>query len=114
MEKIQANSLDYRIPVEKGSKNEITVLSSTINDLLQRLQNSFESQQSFVSNASHELKTPIASLLGNAEIALRKDRETEEYKEILEGVHRDATRMDSIVKRFAYVVTAGTFFISLI
>ena len=97
MEKIQASSLDYRIPVEKGSKNEITVLSSTINDLLQRLQNSFESQQSFVSNASHELKTPIASLLGNAEIALRKDRETDEYKEILEGVHRDATRMDSIV-----------------
>ncbi|MDE5493582.1 HAMP domain-containing sensor histidine kinase [Elizabethkingia meningoseptica] len=97
MEKIQANSLGYRIPVEKESKNEITLLSTTINDLLERLQNSFESQQSFVSNASHELKTPIASLLGNAEIALRKDRDTEEYKDILEGVHREATRMDNIV-----------------
>lgn len=56
------------IPVEHMSKDEIKTLSDTINTLFLRLHTAFDNQQSFVSHASHELKTPIASMMGNAEI----------------------------------------------
>ncbi|MBB1138477.1 HAMP domain-containing sensor histidine kinase [Myroides sp. WP-1] len=85
------------IPVEHMSNDEIKVLSNTINTLFLRLHLSFDNQQSFVSHASHELKTPIASMMGNAEIALRSPRSTTEYQEVLEGIVRDASHIDRII-----------------
>lgn len=85
------------IPVEHMSNDEIKILSHTINTLFQRLHFSFDHQQSFVSHASHELKTPIASMMGNAEIALRSTRSATEYQEVLEGVVKDASHIDCII-----------------
>lgn len=79
------------------SKDEIHTLSETINDLFKRLQESFDNQQAFVSHASHELKTPIASLMGNAEIALISNRSEEEYKKVLQGIVKESVHMDQIV-----------------
>lgn len=85
------------IPVEHMSNDEIKVLSHTINTLFLRLHDSFDNQQSFVSHASHELKTPIASMMGNAEITLRSPRSTTEYQEVLEGIVKDASHIDRII-----------------
>ena len=85
------------IPVEHMSNDEIKVLSQTINTLFLRLHVSFDNQQSFVSHASHELKTPIASMMGNAEIALRSPRNPAEYQAVLEGIVRDASHIDRII-----------------
>ncbi|MGG5505309.1 MULTISPECIES: sensor histidine kinase [unclassified Myroides] len=85
------------IPVEHMSNDEIKILSNTINMLFLRLHLSFDNQQSFVSHASHELKTPIASMMGNAEITLRSSRSTAEYQEVLEGIVRDASHIDRII-----------------
>ncbi len=79
------------------SKDEIHTLSETINDLFKRLQESFDNQQAFVSHASHELKTPIASLMGNAEIALISSRSEEEYKKVLQGIVKESLHMDQMV-----------------
>lgn len=85
------------IPVEHMSKDEIKTLSDTINTLFLRLHTAFDNQQSFVSHASHELKTPIASMMGNAEIALRSPRSEMEYREVLEGIVKDASHINRII-----------------
>ncbi|MDR0228656.1 MAG: HAMP domain-containing histidine kinase [Flavobacteriaceae bacterium] len=90
-------TLVHPIPTEGMSKDEIKTLSENINKLCERLHESFDNQQSFISHASHELKTPIASMLGNAEIALRQPRSSQEYQEVLEGVVTDAIRINQII-----------------
>lgn len=85
------------IPVDHMSKDEIKTLSDTINTLFLRLHTSFTNQQSFVSHASHELKTPIASMMGNAEIALRSPRSEQEYQEVLVGIVHDASHINCII-----------------
>ncbi|MEK6450781.1 MULTISPECIES: sensor histidine kinase [Myroides] len=79
------------------SKDEIRTLSETINNLFHRLQESFDNQQAFIAHASHELKTPIASLLGNAEIALMNTRTQEEYTKVLQQVINESLHMDQMV-----------------
>jgi len=93
----EVETLVQPIPVDHMSNDEIKTLSDTINTLFLRLHRSFDDQQSFVSHASHELKTPIASMMGNAEIALRSPRSAAEYQEVLEGIVKDAVRIDHII-----------------
>lgn len=85
------------ISTTKMSKDEIRILCETINDLFQRLQESFNNQQAFIAHASHELKTPIASLLGNSEIALMNMRTNEEYVKVLQQVINESLHMDKMV-----------------
>lgn len=82
LKQINANDLSARL---KNSKNqdEINQLINEINNLLSRLENSFEQISQFSSNASHELKTPLTIIKGEIEIALRKDRSQDEYKKAL-------------------------------
>lgn len=90
-------TLVHPIPTDGMSKDEIKTLSEDINSLCERLHESFDKQQSFIAHASHELKTPIASLMGNAEIALQKPRSIDEYKDVLQGTVKEALHMDQII-----------------
>jgi signal transduction histidine kinase len=94
---IRATSLNKRLPVGKISHDEINQLSITVNNLLEHLEQSFQAQQSFIMNASHELRTPITSILGNAEITLRNTRETEEYKNTLNNIVKEAEKLNEIM-----------------
>lgn len=65
---IRENSLDERIPLGK-SEDELHTLTSSLNSMFDRLQNSFEQQREFVSGASHEMRSPLTILmLGHEEI----------------------------------------------
>ena len=70
----------------------------TINDLLVRLENSFNEQQRFIADASHELRTPLAVLRGETEVALGKTRNVEEYQESLTLIQEEAERLSRIVE----------------
>jgi len=82
LKNINASDLSARLKTT-NKQDEINQLASEINNLLKRLELSFERISQFSSDASHELKTPLTIIKGELEIALRKDRSVEEYKEAL-------------------------------
>ncbi|MBX7207895.1 MAG: HAMP domain-containing protein [Verrucomicrobiaceae bacterium] len=64
---------------------EIASLSQSINQLLDHLDSAYSTQQRFVADASHELRTPLTILRGEIEVALRKPRSADEYREVLQS-----------------------------
>jgi two-component system, OmpR family, sensor kinase len=83
----------------KNAKDELGLLATSFNGLLDRLEQSFERQRRFIADASHELRTPIAVLCGEAEVALsQKDRSAGEFRESVSILEREATRLKLIVE----------------
>jgi two-component system OmpR family sensor kinase len=89
--KIDAKQIGDRLVVA-NPRDELGVLAQSFNGLLDRLSESIEQQRRFMADASHELRTPVAILRGETDVALSKeDRPDAEYRESL-GVLRDAAR----------------------
>ena len=82
LKSINASDLSARLK-NSNNQDEINQLITEINNLLIRLESSFERISQFSSDASHELKTPLTIIKGELEIALRKDRNIDEYKQSL-------------------------------
>ena len=95
--RIGAESLYQRLNVENPS-DELGHLAGSFNELLDRLSQSFERQRRFVADASHELRTPVAILCGEAEVALAQERTQGEYRESLEILRQEAKRLKHIVE----------------
>jgi heavy metal sensor kinase len=95
--RISAESLSARLEV-RNPRDELGRLAVTINDLLSRLENSFEEQQRFIADASHELRTPLAVLRGETEVALDKTRTVEEYQQSLLLIKEESERLSRIVE----------------
>jgi two-component system OmpR family sensor kinase len=97
-ERISAENLHDRLAV-RNPNDELGRLAQTFNDLLDRLDQSFERQRRFISDASHELRTPVSILRGEAEVALSQpSRSPEEYRESLAVLHEEAQRLARIVE----------------
>lgn len=95
---ISANSLDQRLE-EGKQKDEINQLTSTFNDMLNRIEQSFKTQKTFVANASHELRNPLTVITAQLEVSLLKERDSDEYKKILNSVLDDIKRLNEISHR---------------
>lgn len=97
-QKIGSGDLSQRIPLDGLAKDEIGRLAETFNDMLSRLEASFEQMKRFTADASHELKTPLSILRGEVEIGLRRLRSPEEYRDILRSCLEEIGRMSRIVE----------------
>lgn len=93
---ISATDLNVRVPVPE-SHDELRELAMTLNSLLSRLQKAFESQDHFVANASHQLKTPLAILKGELDIVMSKERSREEIYEFLDSARQELSHLSKIV-----------------
>lgn len=94
--KISSSNLDERIDI-KGRKDELGRLAETFNAMIARLKDSFLRVNQFSIDVSHELKTPLTILKGETELALRKDRTNEEYKQSMTSNLEEIDRMSRII-----------------
>ena len=92
---ITGSNLHLRLESAIG-KDEISELSATFNQMLNRLESVFEMQNNFVHNASHELRTPITSMMVQLDVVLEKSRTNEEYKETLVSVLHEAEKLNQL------------------
>ena len=95
--KITAENLSQRIE-STGADDEIGRLTDTINEMISRLQISFNQILQFSADVSHELRTPLTILRGSAEVALRQERSQEEYSDVLISNLEEINRMQRIVE----------------
>lgn len=92
IKKITAGKLQLRLKTTKA-KDELNELAQNFNGMLERLENSFDSQKHFVSNISHELRTPLSAIITELELASEKDKTKEEYQETIQFALDDARNM---------------------
>ncbi|PZR58575.1 MAG: hypothetical protein DLM50_03600 [Candidatus Meridianibacter frigidus] len=95
---IEAHDLSRRLAVEKDD-SELAALGSSFNRMLDRLQAAFERERRFTSDASHELRGPIAVMHAEAELALRRERTTDEYRRALLTVLHESEHVESLTSR---------------
>lgn len=79
------------------SRDELYDLCETFNGMLDRLETTFVMQKNFISNASHELKNPLAAIIGETDIILSKDRSGDEYRNSLMKISGEAERLNQLL-----------------
>jgi signal transduction histidine kinase len=94
---ISANNIEARLPVP-SINDEWKRLADTFNNLLERLQESFELQGRFISNASHELSTPLTAVSNQIDVILQKERSNGEYLAVLESIRADVQHMTDLTQ----------------
>ena len=103
-QRIAAGDLTQRI--HTTSADEIGRLASTFNDMIARLEASIRQIRQFSADASHELRTPLTITKGETELALRKERTPEVYREVLESNLEEIDRMSRIVDELLFLSRA--------
>lgn len=93
---ITHKTLDER--VEAGSQaEEIQSLAVSFNELLERLQTAFDSEERLISDAAHELRTPLSVIMTQCDVILQKERSTAEYAEALDDIRSVTVSMKRVV-----------------
>jgi heavy metal sensor kinase len=94
--RITGSNLETRIEIGNAAE-ELSVLVTSFNELLVRLDQSFDTMRRFVADASHELRTPISVIRGEADVALTQERSPAEYRESLAVILDEARRLSRLV-----------------
>ncbi|WP_193789006.1 histidine kinase dimerization/phospho-acceptor domain-containing protein, partial [Zavarzinella formosa] len=102
---ISSDRLDERLPDPK-TNDELANLGTAFNDLLARLDDAFARQRRFTAEASHQLRTPLTGMLGQLEVALRRERSPEDYRRAMEAVQRQAMQMRELIEMLLFLARA--------
>ncbi|MFY8001144.1 MAG: sensor histidine kinase [Candidatus Kapaibacteriota bacterium] len=94
---ITEHNLSQRLPVRRVN-DEISSLTRTLNEMIERLERSFEQVRQFTGDASHELRTPLAILMGELEVALHSKKTAHEYQETIASALEEVSRLSQVVK----------------
>ncbi len=101
---IEESDLSRRIDVK--TKDELGMLASTLNQMIERLERAFQRQKEFTSDASHELRAPLAVIKAEASLALEKDRDPQAYRKSLEAVSQEADNMSVVINQLLTLARA--------
>ncbi len=100
-----ATVAERRLPVPR-TKDEVQALALAFNATLERLAAAFVRQRRFTADASHELRTPVTAILGQAELALSRSRAPEAYQDSLQRIAEEAERMQRLIGRMLALARA--------
>ena len=103
--RIGAGALDERLPVDDAPL-ELVESRIAFNRMLDRLRDSFERLSTFCSDIAHDLRTPLANLLGEAQVALSRPRNAEEYRMVLESAVEEYERLSRLIASMLFIAQA--------
>jgi two-component system heavy metal sensor histidine kinase CusS len=103
--RITSTNLRERIRAE-GYPSELASLAETFNQMLVRLDESFEQISRFTSDIAHDLRTPINNIRGEAEVALARARTVEEYRDVLESSLEESVRLSDLIGDLLFLARA--------
>jgi len=103
--RIGAQALQERLPLD-NTPVELIESTQAFNHMLDRLQNAFERLSAFSSDLAHDLRTPISTLLGEAQVALSRTRSAEEYRAVLESAVEDYERISRLIENMLFLARA--------
>lgn len=106
VEAITASELNRRVP-EPVVQDELSRLARTMNAMLGRLEESHNEQRRFVSDASHELRSPLATMLTQLEVGLAHSADTD-WVAVAQGMHRAGIRLDQLVDQLLVLSIVGS------
>jgi two-component system, OmpR family, sensor histidine kinase ArlS len=106
MEDIEKSGVPKKINIHNETKDELQTLANTFNRMIDRLEENFEKQSQFVSDASHELKTPLTVIKSYANLLRRHGLEDKEMvEEAIQAIHLEATRIQKMTETFLEVAS---------
>ena len=104
-EQITANNLHERLPVQNPA-DEVGHLARVFNNVLARLEESFERLQRFTSDASHELRTPLAAIRTVGEVGIQKNQTTADYQDTVGSMLEEVNRLTRLVENLLAISRA--------
>lgn len=100
MREIRRSGAFKKLEQKRKSKDELHTMGETFNGMIELLESNYERQKQFVSNASHELKTPLTVIESYSSLLLRRGKERPElYEESLEAIHSEAVRLKEMTEQ---------------
>ncbi|MEH7548571.1 sensor histidine kinase [Neobacillus vireti] len=101
MEEIEKSGVPKKIIIQNETRDELQIMASTFNRMIDRLQENLAKQSQFVSDASHELKTPLTIIKSYANILRRQGLENKDMaEEAIHAIHSEATRIQKMTETF--------------
>jgi signal transduction histidine kinase len=104
-QRIHDGNLQMRLP-QMETRDELAHLSSTLNEMLERIESGVRSVRDFTAYASHELRTPVTLIRTEADLALQFDRSAVEYRDAIKIIGEEAVRMSSLLDSLLFLARA--------
>ncbi len=102
VEGINQDTLGTRVP-HSGLPKELIPLAAKTNEMLSRLENAFQREKRFTNDAAHEIRTPLSALITSLEVALRKNRTAQEYKDAMTDCLSSARNLNQLTDSLLFL-----------